>query len=193
LTPNAIAQLSNYFKAVGSFGGIPSSDAFAKRYELHYQPKKVETPEGEMFTQYGCLNFHAKRDGGPKLSLAIKNKWSVVWTKSWFYFHVPCIWSSGGGKNIYILHLRMSALDYTVEPEVECPDDDPNYTTFVQATTTIGGRDTVEEFVAYKIFPLASCFNFKDVTVDATPMSKIQTVLPLFPVEPVSMGDAVAF
>jgi hypothetical protein len=43
---------------------VPTSSAFVKRYELNYQPKKVETPEGEMVAQYGCLNFHAKRDGG---------------------------------------------------------------------------------------------------------------------------------
>jgi hypothetical protein len=30
LTPNAIVQLSKYFWAVGSFGGVLSSDAFAK-------------------------------------------------------------------------------------------------------------------------------------------------------------------
>jgi hypothetical protein len=66
--PNTIAQLSKYFLAIGSFEGIPEGNAFAKRYELHYQPKKVETPEGVMFTRYGCLNFHAKRDGGRSLA-----------------------------------------------------------------------------------------------------------------------------
>jgi hypothetical protein len=30
LTSNAIAQLSKYFWAVGSFGGVPSGNAFAK-------------------------------------------------------------------------------------------------------------------------------------------------------------------
>jgi hypothetical protein len=74
LTPNAIAQLSNYFWAVGSFSGVPSGDAFVKWYELHYQPKKVETAEGCLFVQYGCLNFHVKRDDRPKLSLTVKNK-----------------------------------------------------------------------------------------------------------------------
>jgi hypothetical protein len=77
LTPNAIAQLSKYFEAIGSFGGVPSGNSFAKCYELHYQPKAVETPEGERIAQYGCLNFHSKRDGSPKLSLTIKNKWLV--------------------------------------------------------------------------------------------------------------------
>jgi hypothetical protein len=37
------------FWAIGSFEGVPSGDAFAIRYELHYQPKKVETDEGVLF------------------------------------------------------------------------------------------------------------------------------------------------
>jgi hypothetical protein len=53
-----------------------------KHYELHYQPKTVSTLEGDQIMQYRCLNFHAKRDGGLKLSLTIKNKWSAGWIKS---------------------------------------------------------------------------------------------------------------
>jgi hypothetical protein len=33
----------------------------------------------------------------------------------------------------------MSVLDYTVEPEVECSNDDPNDAAFIQVTATIGG------------------------------------------------------
>jgi hypothetical protein len=36
LTPSAIAQLSKYCWVVTYFGGFPSTDGFAKRYELHY-------------------------------------------------------------------------------------------------------------------------------------------------------------
>jgi hypothetical protein len=57
---NAMAQLSKYFCAISSFWGVPMSNVFVKRYELHYQPKKVETPESEMVAQYGCLNFYAQ-------------------------------------------------------------------------------------------------------------------------------------
>jgi hypothetical protein len=46
---NAIAQLSKYFWAVMSFSGKPSSDEFAKHYELHYQPKKVIVDGFERF------------------------------------------------------------------------------------------------------------------------------------------------
>jgi hypothetical protein len=104
LTSNTITQLSKYFWAVGSFSGVSSGNSFAKCYELQYHPKTVETLEGDWIAQYGCLTFHAKRDGSPKLSLTVKNKWSVGWTKSWFYCRVSCRRSSGGGKGICALH-----------------------------------------------------------------------------------------
>jgi hypothetical protein len=74
---------------------------------------------------------------------------------------------------VYDLHPQMSVLDYVVEPEVECPDDDMNDASFVRATTTIGGRDAAEEFMVFKMYPLASGFGFRGVTIDTTPMSKV--------------------
>jgi hypothetical protein len=120
----------------------------------------VETVEGDMFAQYGCLNFHAKRDGGPKLRLIVKNKWSSGWTKSWFYLR-----NFIGRTSVYALHSRMSMLDYTVESEVECLDSNANNTGFVRATATIRGRDAVEEFLACKMYPLAAGYGFKGVTI----------------------------
>jgi hypothetical protein len=105
LMPNAIAQLSKFFWAVGSFVGVLLGNLFAKRYELHYQSKAVETLEGDQIVQHECLNFHAKKDGGLKHSLTIKNKWSAGWTKSWFYCRVPCRQCSEGGKSMYALYL----------------------------------------------------------------------------------------
>jgi hypothetical protein len=146
----------------------------------------VETVEGDMFTQYGCLKFHAKRDGGPKLSLAVKNNWSMGWTRSWFYCRVSCLWSSEGGKSVYALHSRMSTLDYIVEPEVECPEDDANNAPFIRAITTLGGRDAVEEFVACQMYPIATSFGFSGVIIDTMLASKVQMSLLLSPIETVS-------
>jgi hypothetical protein len=142
-----------------------------------------------MLAQYGCLNFHVKRDGRPKLRLTIKNKWSSRWTKSWFYCQVPSLQSSTGGKSIYVLHLWMSVIDYTVEPEVECPDDDMNDVAFVRATNTIEGRDAVEEFLACKMYPLVAGFGFHGMSIGTTPVSKVQITLLLFPIEVVPVGD----
>jgi hypothetical protein len=61
---------------------------------------------------------------------------------------------------VHALHTWMSELDYVIEPEVEYLDNDPNDAAFVRATTTIGGRDAVEEYVACKMYSLAAVFAF---------------------------------
>jgi hypothetical protein len=48
LTPNAIGQLSKYIWVVVSFSGVPTVDDFAKRYGLHYQPKKMSVDRVEV-------------------------------------------------------------------------------------------------------------------------------------------------
>jgi hypothetical protein len=74
LTPNAFAQFSKYFWAVLSFNEKPSGNGFAKCYELHYQPKKVDADGVEKYQQFDCINFHARRGVGAKLTPSIKNK-----------------------------------------------------------------------------------------------------------------------
>jgi hypothetical protein len=81
---------------------------------------------------------------------------------------------------VYTLHSWMSELYYTVEPEVECPNNNPNNAAFIRATTTIGGCDAVEEYVACKIYPLAASFGFESVPLGMTPVLKVETPLPLF-------------
>jgi hypothetical protein len=82
LTPNAIAELSKYFWVMLSFDEEPNSDSITKRYELHYQLKKVAVDDFKKFQQFGIINFHAKRGGEVGLTPAIKNKWSTGWMKA---------------------------------------------------------------------------------------------------------------
>jgi hypothetical protein len=91
---------------------------------------------------------------------------------------------------MYALHSQMSELDYAVEPEVECPDDDPNDAAFVQATATVGGRDVVEEYIACKMYPLVAGFGLDSVLLGMTPVSKVETPLPLFTVGNVAVEHA---
>jgi hypothetical protein len=81
---------------------------------------------------------------------------------------------------VYALHSWMSELDYAIEPEVECPDNDPNDAAFVHAIATIGGRDAVKEYVVCKVYPLAVSFGFESAPLGTTPVSKVETPLPLF-------------
>jgi hypothetical protein len=89
LTLNAFAPFPKNFWAVMSFSENPNDDGFAKRYELHYQPKNVGGDGGDYYQQFGCINFHGRRGNRAKLTPAIKNKWSSGWMKAWFYCKVP--------------------------------------------------------------------------------------------------------
>jgi hypothetical protein len=106
---------------------------------------------------------------------------------------LPCQRCSGGGKSVYALHSWMSELDYAVEPEVECLDKDPNDAAFVRATTTIGGRDAIKEYVACKIYPLAASFGFESVPLWMTPVLKVETPLPSFVVGTIAVEHANHF
>jgi hypothetical protein len=78
---------------VATFGGIPSANVFVKRYELHYQTKKMTFDGAEVLVQFGCINFHAKYYGGQgaRLTIAVKNKWTRGWTQTWFYCKVSLL------------------------------------------------------------------------------------------------------
>jgi hypothetical protein len=121
LTPNAFAQFFKYFWVVLSFGSKPSGDGFVKRYELHYQSKKVDADRVEKYQQFGCINFHARRGIGAKLTLAIKNKWYAGWMKAWFYCKVHAHVCAQGGelcitciRTCVVLTFRRSPLSIAV-------------------------------------------------------------------------------
>jgi hypothetical protein len=83
LTPNAIVQLSKYIWTVTSFGGAPSIEGFAKRFELHYQLRNIVVNGIEVQGQYGHINFQVNHGGHlAKLTVALKNKWSEAWMKA---------------------------------------------------------------------------------------------------------------
>jgi hypothetical protein len=80
----------------------------------------------------------------------------------------------------------MSELDYIMESEFECPDSDVNAAAFVRVTGTIEGCSFVKEFLACRMYPLASGFGFRDVAIGTTTMSKVETPLPIFHEEAIS-------
>jgi hypothetical protein len=49
---------------------------------------------------------------------------------------------------VYALHSIMSALDYTTEPSVDCPDANAGDAAFIRTTGLIGGCDAIKEYLA---------------------------------------------
>jgi hypothetical protein len=139
----------------------------------------------EVQGQYGGLNFHAKRGGqGAKLTVAVKNKWAEAWTRALFNCKVLLLRSPSPvrGKVIYTQHSYMAALDFAMEPSFECSDDDATDVAFVKATHSIGGQDTVEEYMACRLFPLLASFSLGEVSDGAAPDSRLSLPLLEFPV-----------
>jgi hypothetical protein len=185
ITPNAIVQLLKYIWAVTSFGGVLSAEGFAKRYELHYQPRKMDVDDVEMVGQYGCINFQAKRETQrSKLIVAVKNKWIVSWPQEWFYCKVSLIRSPSPrrDKGVYALHSYMATLCYISDPPSACANDDASDGAFEWATRTISGRDAVEEYLANVLLPLLVGFGLGEVTERETPMSKLSVPSTEYPV-----------
>jgi hypothetical protein len=61
---------------------------------------------------------------------------------------------------VYTLHSAMHTLDYTTEPSFECSDTDSGDVAFVWAASSIGGRDAVEKYLSYGMYPLSANFGF---------------------------------
>jgi hypothetical protein len=78
--------------------------------------------------------------------------------------------SAEGGKSIYALQTRLSALDYQVEPSVNCPDADSNDATFVRAAVMIGGHHAMGEFLVCEMYLLFASFGFREVSDGVTVM-----------------------
>jgi hypothetical protein len=74
---------------------------------------------------------------------------------------------------VYALHSSMTPLDFSTEPLFDCADDDCGDAAFVRNTSLIGGQDTIEEYLACRMFLLLASFGFGEIADGETPISKI--------------------
>jgi hypothetical protein len=66
----------------------------------------------------------------------------------------------------------MTPLDYLNDAPFECSPEDADVAAFIKTTFIISGRDAVEEFLAYGIWPPSNSCNF-EVEIRETPLSKV--------------------
>jgi hypothetical protein len=71
----------------------------------------------------------------------------------------------------------MTPLNYLTDAPFECGPEDTDVVAFVEATSIIEGYDTVEEFLAYGIWPLSENCDF-EVETKQTPLSKFMVPMP---------------
>jgi hypothetical protein len=149
LMPNAVVALAKYVWAATSYDGQPSVEAFAKHYCLHWQKRKI----GHKIAQFGSCTF-TPRTGKTlmevvELFLCARNKWGNWWD---FWFYV----SEGKVEDHPGLPVAVMCSHYYVAYlQFEVAEDDENEGALRCAARMSSGRDLVEEFIGYGVWPLA--------------------------------------
>jgi hypothetical protein len=149
LTPNVVVALSKYVWATTSYGGQPSVEVFAKYYCLHWKKRMI----GDEVAQFGSCTFTPKTGKTTmevvELVPCARNKWGN-WNEFWFYV------AEGTVED----HERLPASEmcshfYSAYPPFEVAEEDADEGALRCAAGLSSGRDLVEEFVAYRVWPLA--------------------------------------
>jgi hypothetical protein len=149
LTPNVVLALAKYVWATTSYGGQPSVEVFAKHYCLHWQKRKI----GHEIAQFGLCTFTPKTG---KTSMEVvelvpcaRNKWGNWW-EFWFYVSEGTV-EDHPGLPVAV----MCSHYYVAYPQFEVAEDDADEGALRCAARMSSGRDLVEEFVWYGVWPLA--------------------------------------
>jgi hypothetical protein len=149
LTPNAVVAPAKYVWATTSYGGQPSVEVFTKQYCLHWQKRKI----GHKIAQFGSCTFTPKSG---KTSMEVvelvpcgRNKWGNWWDY-WFYVSEAEV-----EDHLGLPAAIMCSHYYVVYPPFDVAEDDENEGALRIAARTSSGRDLVEEFIGYGVWPLA--------------------------------------
>jgi hypothetical protein len=149
LTPNVVVALSKYVWATTSYGGQPSVEVFAKYYCLHWQKRMI----GDEVAQFGSCTFTPKTGKTTmevvELVPCARNKWGN-WHEFWFYVAEGTVEDHPG-----LPVSEMCSHFYSAYPPFEVAEEDANEGALRCAAGLSSGRDLVEEFVAYGVWPLA--------------------------------------
>jgi hypothetical protein len=149
LTPNAVVALSKYVWATTSYDEQPSVEVFAKYYCLHWQKRMI----GNKVAQFGSCTFTPKTG---KTSMEVvelvpcaHNKWGN-WHEFWFYVAEGTVEDHPG-----LPVAEMCSHYYSAYPPFEVAEEDADEGALRCTAGLSSGRDLVEEFMAYGVWPLA--------------------------------------
>jgi hypothetical protein len=158
-----MVALAMFVWVVTSYGGEPSVEVFTKNYCLHWQKKKI----AGLIAQFGSCTFTPRT--GKTLTEVVeivscaKNKWGN-WLDFWFCVAPEDIEGVPGmPPSILCLHY------YVVFPQFKVKKRDKSEEALRHAAQLSNGRDLVEEFVSYGVWPLAHGWNLGEVKLRPMP------------------------
>jgi hypothetical protein len=146
LTPNAIVRLSVYIWTLRSQGVEPFAEGFCRVHELHYQTKA----RGDgLHENFGCYNFaYRKTTKFPVISY--RSKWPASWKSEWFYVKVD-------EEKEKLVQSPLELIFGETRPPCNMTPEGPTQIALAEFRVIgehIGTRDLVQEFLAFKVFPI---------------------------------------
>jgi hypothetical protein len=155
LSPTSFLEVLKFIWILKTFGCNPSVDAFARFYELVIIPEVVKGSDREFYqSQHACCTFNTRRQNTRKgitriqIAPCCKTNLTDDWSSHWFYLKVnmpqlTCPIAPLSAVNVAEFNQR--ALGIRSRENV-----------FHLASTILGGRDIIEEFVAARVWPISS-------------------------------------
>jgi hypothetical protein len=148
-----------------TFGCNPSVAAFARFYELVIIPEVVKGSDGQFYhTQHACCTFNTRRQNTQKgitriqIAPCCKSNLTEDWNCHWFYLKINMSEVPGYTGPTHPLSCPIAPLTAvnTAEFNQRALGIRNCKSAFHLASTILGGRDIIEEFVAARVWPISS-------------------------------------
>jgi hypothetical protein len=164
LSPNSFLEVSKFIWIIKAFGCNFGVDVFARFFELVIVPDVIKIDNGQFYeAHYTCCTFNTRRQntrrGITQIQIApcCKTNFIEDWSSYWFYIKVDMSAIPGYEGPAHPLSSPMEALTAvcTTDYSHRAVGIRSNENAFHLASTILGGRDIIEEFVAARIWPIS--------------------------------------
>jgi hypothetical protein len=155
LSPTSFLEVSKFIWILKTFGCNPSVNAFARFYELVIIPEVIKGNDGQFYhSQHACCTSNTRRQNTQKgitrihIAPCCKSNLTDDWRSHWFYLKadmlkLSCPIAPLAAVNVAKFNQRSLG--------IRCCEN-----AFHLASTILGGRDIIEEFVAARVWPISS-------------------------------------
>jgi hypothetical protein len=160
LSPNSFLEVSKFIWIMKTFGCNFGADAFARFFELVIVPDVIKVDDGQFYeAHYTCCTFNTRRRntrrGITRIQIApcCKTNFTEGWSLYWFYVKVDMSAIPGYEGLAHPLSSPIEALTAvcTAQFNHRAAGNRSSENAFHLASTILGGRDIIEEFVAARI------------------------------------------
>jgi hypothetical protein len=176
LSLTSFLEVSKFIWIMKTFGCNLSVDAFARFYELVVVPDVIKVNDEQFYeAQHACCTFNTQRQNTRKgitriqIAPCCKTNLTDDWNSYWFYLKVNMSEVPGYEGPAYPFSCPIAPLTAmnTAEFNHRAVGIRSCESAFHLASTILGGRDIIEEFVATRIWPISCgwapteivCFN----------------------------------